>query len=399
LDTGLLIALLNPGIAMVLTGAFLALWLHQRDRPYLAALVIAYACSAIGFLLQYFLLPIGFEATKLLSLMAFTIAVCSAGGAIVVRYGRPVPWFGIGVCAALGFGAFTWFLFVKPDLTWRILVINFAFGGISLVVASELRTSPRASLVDRFLFVLTLLVAANFILRTLLIVAAHGRFASESDFHASTYWTTALLSHALLSLILALTLLTAAALDTVTALKADSLTDPLSGLLNRRGFEERATLLLERCAKADFPVALILADLDHFKSINDIHGHEAGDRVIVDFAVRLRQAAGARGVAGRLGGEEFAVLLPLADLAAARLFAEAVRTVFSSGSTDGLPVGTKVTASFGVAARTAAEPLGPLMRRADDALYKAKQSGRDSVRLSYERSVAPAPATDTALAG
>lgn len=398
MDTGLLIALLNPGITVVLSGAFLVLWLHQRDQPYLAALVIAYASSAVGFLLQYFMLPIGFEANKLLSAVAFTIGVVSAGGAIVVRYGRKVPWLGIGVPAALGLGTFCWFLFVQPNLTWRILSINFAFGAISLVVAFELRKAAKASLADRFLLALTLLVAANFILRTLLITAMHGGFVSEDDFHASTYWTTSLLSHALLSLMLALTLLTAAALDTVTALKADSLTDPLSGLLNRRGFEERAMLLLDRCAEVNLPVALVLADLDHFKSINDIHGHEAGDRVIVDFAGRLRQAAGGRGIAGRLGGEEFAVLLPLSDLGAARLFAEAVRSVFSTGAIDGLPFGTKVTASFGVAARTAAEPLAPLLRRADDALYKAKQSGRDSVRLAYERSGAPA-AVDTAQPG
>ncbi|TGT11099.1 GGDEF domain-containing protein, partial [Mesorhizobium sp. M8A.F.Ca.ET.213.01.1.1] len=139
-------------------------------------------------------------------------------------------------------------------------------------------------------------------------------------------------------------------------------TDPLSGLLNRRGFEERAALLLDQCAKAKFPVAMVLADLDHFKALNDQHGHAVGDRVIADFAAKLAAAAGARGIAGRIGGEEFAVLLPLSDLAAARLFAEAIRTLYSAGSVDGLPPGMKVTASFGVAARTGDEGLEPLMR-------------------------------------
>ena len=107
--------------------------------------------------------------------------------------------------------------------------------------------------------------------------------------------------------------------------------------------------------------------------------------MIADFAAKLRAAAGTRGIAGRIGGEEFAVLLSLSDLATARLFAEAVRTHYSAGNVDGLPPGTRVTASFGVAARTGDEGLEPLMRRADEALYKAKQNGRDSVRLSYER--------------
>jgi diguanylate cyclase (GGDEF)-like protein len=169
------------------------------------------------------------------------------------------------------------------------------------------------------------------------------------------------------------------------ALKTETHTDPLSGLLNRRGFEERALLVLQHCAAAKVPVALVLADLDHFKALNDRYGHAAGDQVIADFAAKLRAAAGARAVAGRIGGEEFAVLLSLSDLATARLFAEAVRTHYSAGSVDGLPPGTRVTASFGVAARTGEEGLEPLMRRADEALYKAKKNGRDSVRLSYER--------------
>jgi len=192
LNTSLFIALLNPGIALVLACAFLALWLSQRDRPYLAALSAGYACSAAGFLLQYFTLPVGFAATKLASTLAFTVGVGGAGGAIVARYGRTVPWFGIGVPAVLGLGAFSWFLLAQPDLTWRILAANFTFGCISLVVAAELRTVPKTSPADRFLFALALLVAANFILRTLLVVAIHGRFHDYADFYASAYWTTSL---------------------------------------------------------------------------------------------------------------------------------------------------------------------------------------------------------------
>ncbi len=129
----------------------------------------------------------------------------------------------------------------------------------------------------------------------------------------------------------------------------------------------------------------MIADLDRFKALNDRHGHAAGDRVIAEFAARLRIAAGTRGVAGRLGGEEFAVLLPLADPAAARLLAEAVRAVFSAEAIDGLPPEVRVTASFGVAARSGDESLADLMRRADEALYHAKKGGRDSVRVSYQR--------------
>ncbi|PBB97336.1 MULTISPECIES: GGDEF domain-containing protein [unclassified Mesorhizobium] len=384
MDTGLLIALLNPTIALALGAAFLVLWFYQRHRPYLAVLAASYCLSASGFLLQYFTLPLGIVATKLISNICFTIAACCLSGAIIARYGRRVPYFGIGVMAGGGLAAFAWFMFVQPDLTWRVLSMNFGFGGLSLLVAVELRT-VRNNGPEKILVALALLSALNFTARTLIVVIAHGPFPSYDGFYGSSYWTTALLSHALLSLLIALCLFTAAALDVLKALKAETHTDPLSGLLNRRGFQERAALLLDQCAKAGFPVALVLADLDHFKALNDQHGHEAGDRVIADFAAKLRFATGARGAAGRIGGEEFAVLLPLSDLAAARLFAEAIRTFYSAGAVDGLPPGTRVTASFGVAARSGAEGLAPLMRRADEALYKAKRNGRDSVRLSYER--------------
>jgi len=385
LDTGLLIALLNPTIALALGAAFLVLWSYQRHRPYLAALGASYCLSAPGFLLQYFTLPIGMALTKLVSNICFTVAAWCLSSAIVARYGRRVPYVGIGIVTGGGLCAFIWFMFVQPDLTWRVLGMNFGFGALSLLVAAELRTVRNNGPTEKILFVLSLLSGLNFIVRTLVVVIAHGPFPSYDGFYGSSYWTTALLSHALLSLLIALCLFTAAALDVMRALKAETHTDPLSGILNRRGFEERATLLLDQCGKAGFPVALVLADLDHFKALNDQHGHEAGDRVIADFAAKLRSATGARGAAGRIGGEEFAVLLPLSDLASARLFAEAIRSFYSAGAIEGLPPSIRVTASFGVAARSGREGLMPLMRRADEALYKAKKNGRDSVRLSYER--------------
>ena len=385
MDTGLLIALLNPTIALALGAAFFVLWFHQRHRPYLAVLAASYCGSAAGFLLQYFTLPVGMVATKLISNICFTFAACCLSGAIVSRYRRRVPYFGIGIMTGGGLAAFSWFMFVQCDLTWRILAMNFGFGGLSLLVAAELRTVRTNGPTEMILFVLALLSGLNFVARTLIVVILHGPFTTYDGLYSSSYWTTALLSQALLSLLIALSLFTAAALDVMKALKAETHTDPLSGLLNRRGFEERAAMLLDQCAKAILPVAMVLADLDHFKALNDQHGHAVGDRVIADFAAKLSFATGTRGAAGRIGGEEFAVLLPLCDLASARLFAEAIRSLYSSGGVPSLPPGIRVTASFGVAARTGDEGLAPLMRRADDALYKAKKNGRDSVRLSYER--------------
>ena len=392
MNNGLFITLLNPSISLVLAAAFFLLWRYQRHRPYLAMLGLAYAGTAIGFLLQSFMLPIGHGPTKLLSIVLFTLSAILLASAIVARYSSRVPIIPLSLFGAAGVAAFSYFMFVVPDLSWRILALNFALGSISLVVASELRVVPDKGPVERILFGLSLLSGVNFLVRPLALMAISGGYATDSALQSSPYWTTSVYSHGVLSLLLALTLFTAEALDRLGDLKSDSLTDALSGLLNRRGFEAKAKLLLDRCAKGNLPVALVVADLDHFKALNDRHGHAAGDKVIVEFASRLRMAAGVRGVAGRLGGEEFALVLPLADPAAARLLAEAVRAVFSAEAVSGLPGDVRVTASFGVAARCGDEGLAELMGRADEALYHAKKSGRDSVRVSYERGPMAVPA-------
>jgi diguanylate cyclase (GGDEF)-like protein len=389
LDTGLFISLLNPAITLTLAAAFLVLFFYRRDRLHLALVVAAYIGSTSGFLLQNFTLPVGLTATKVLSNVAFTLAVISLSAAILLRYSRPVPWLGIGLSALGGFSGFCWFMFAQPDLTWRILSISFAFGAISLMVALELKAMPNKGRIETLLVLLAFLSAANFLARPLIVIAIEGPYASGVDFQTSLYWTTALLTHAVMSLMIALCLFTAEAVDLMRTLRSESITDSLSGLLNRRGFETRASAMLGMCQGAGLPASLIIADLDRFKALNDRHGHAAGDRVIAEFAARLRAAAGTRAVAGRLGGEEFAVLLPMADAAAARLFTEAVRQVFSGDSIAGLPREVRVTASFGIALCAGKESLSELMRRADEALYHAKRGGRDSVRVSYQRPPEP----------
>jgi diguanylate cyclase (GGDEF)-like protein len=383
--TGLFIALLNPAIALVLAGALVVLWFYLRQR-HLALVGAGYAVSALGFILQSFPFAMGFAVNRALAGASFALAVCLVGAGIMLGFGRARRFVLLGVLAGAGFAAQMWFLLVDPDINRRILALNFAFGAACLVMAFDLRPQANGRATDHFMFGLALLAAANFIVRPALVLGFYGPISGPEAFYDSIYWRSAMLSHALFALLVSLGVFAAAALDMVAELQQVSQTDALSGLLNRRGFDLSARCLLDQCARGNSPVTLILADLDHFKSINDRYGHPVGDRVIAAFAARLEEAAsGAGGVAGRIGGEEFAVLLPWADLAGARLLAEAVRVLFSSGNIEGFPLGLRVTASFGVATRVGNEDLEALLHRADDALYEAKQGGRDSVRMSHER--------------
>lgn len=154
--------------------------------------------------------------------------------------------------------------------------------------------------------------------------------------------------------------------------------DPLTGLLNRRGFEERSALEIARSRREGRPLALLMFDLDHFKRINDEWGHEVGDRVLARVGSLLASQSRAIDVVARLGGEEFVVLLVDGDAVEAQKFAERVREVLAMDHV-GLP---SVRVSVGIDARVAPEAVELLRNQADRALYQAKRTGRDRVVIA-----------------
>lgn len=378
---GIFIALLNPAISAIFAGGFFILWRYQRERRYIGVLALSYLACTCGFLLQCVTLPVGTELTKLASNSFFVITAYTMAAGILDRFGRRPPHVALSLLGVGGLLALSWFLFVEPDMSWRVLAINVALAGISLVAAAELRQVPGKSFVDRLLMVTLLLAGINLLVRPLAIIAIVGPPAGEGDVFMSVYWIATSVSHAFYSVLLAVCMITAIALDVIGKLQSDALSDPLSGLLNRRGFEERGSEILARSSIGGMPVALVLTDLDHFKRINDTYGHACGDRVIAAFARLLRDAAGQEGVAGRIGGEEFAVILPGCGLASARLFAEGVRASCGGVMVAGVSTGTSITASFGVAEWMEDESLTALLGRADVALYQAKHGGRDRVAI------------------
>jgi diguanylate cyclase (GGDEF)-like protein len=162
-----------------------------------------------------------------------------------------------------------------------------------------------------------------------------------------------------------------------------SRTDGLTGLENRRSIERQLELMMAHGERLDEPLSCLMADLDRFKSVNDEHGHHAGDAVLKQFAIILKRAAREIDVVGRYGGEEFIVLLPGTVVDDAATFAERVRKeveshtfVFEGGT-------IRRTVSFGVAGwpHPRVSNCDRIVRSADDALYVAKETGRNRVVL------------------
>lgn len=182
----------------------------------------------------------------------------------------------------------------------------------------------------------------------------------------------------------------AALLEERNELKALSTTDGLTGLANHRAFRARLDEEFRRASRYDDPMALILMDVDHFKTINDTYGHLTGDEVLRSLSIAVKAAVRETDFLARYGGEEFAVLLPKTHLAGALTVADrmtqALKTVRA-----GKEGSVRVTASFGVSSFPGRGVTTPeqLLRTADDALYRSKREGRNKISL-FQSSLFPA---------
>jgi diguanylate cyclase (GGDEF)-like protein len=166
-----------------------------------------------------------------------------------------------------------------------------------------------------------------------------------------------------------------------TQLSSIVLTDPLSGCLNRRGFEQELAREAARASRSGAEVALIAVDVDFFKAINDTYGHLAGDAVIREVGQLLRETARSSDVVARIGGEEYVMLLPGAGTAGAFHVATRIVEAFRRRSFVGVQGKQQVTASVGVVADKVRDThmAEALKARADEALYAAKRAGRNRV--------------------
>jgi two-component system, cell cycle response regulator len=167
-------------------------------------------------------------------------------------------------------------------------------------------------------------------------------------------------------------------------LKELALTDSLTGLPNRRAIEEWAARQLSGAARYGFPFWVVMADLDHFKRVNDSYGHEAGDSVLKAFSEILKRNSRRSDICGRIGGEEFLLALTHATESNAKAVIDRVRSELEATTFDFDGIDLNVTASFGVAGfiGTKAPDFSRLVAQADAALYSAKRSGRNRVELA-----------------
>ncbi|WP_457586019.1 diguanylate cyclase domain-containing protein [Ensifer canadensis] len=371
----------NFVIAQIFTAAFLVIAAKSRSRR--AALYCA-GGFAVASLAAVFETIVPFTSTpRLFAISAFASVLagfCLLRFGLGIFYRVPANWQMLAAfflaSVALDLVIYHW----PRGTLQHAALYQLPFFIIQAWSASVIVRSKRRSAADRILLSLLALTCGYYVLKVFVAVAA-GSGATAQDYISSPF---ALISQALGAVLIVgtgLAMLGVMVMEIVDDARARSEIDLLSGLFNRRGFTERVAPMLQG-REGRLPGTLILADLDRFKLVNDSYGHHTGDEVIRQFARVLKDVMPNHAVAGRLGGEEFAVFLPSTELEEARVVAHGMRAAMMSQQIDGLAEQARVTASFGVAAIAKDEPLELAMQRADKALYAAKENGRNRVECA-----------------
>lgn len=371
----------NVGIALLFAGSFAALATIFRARRQGLWFALAFAIGALTPLSEILVRltdhPHIFSAlsyaTSLAALLLIGYAFARFRQA-PVRVWVPLAIFGTGLLlrAAIWGGE-------RSTMPYELLYQTPPAIACAWTVTVMLRV-PRASTLDR-------VVAAYFVPMSLFFVAkaflsvAYGSGVSAQAYAVSPYALISQATSALMMLGVGLLILFMLVKDVTDRSRRDAETDALTGIANRRGFDARAGAALQRAMEQRQALTIALFDLDHFKSINDAYGHDVGDDVIVAFANVLEHCAPGSALLARTGGEEFAMLLERTAAEPCRLCAEAIRLAVLAERDGGSPI---ISVSGGVAELRPGESLTDMMRRADQALYRAKRDGRDRIMVAAD---------------
>lgn len=362
--------LLTSGVAMIAALSMANEWRRGRE-PAIGFWSVGFACIAVGSLMSVSRMAGWYVAGIWLPHgMLVTAHACFLFGVAVHVGVRPQPAWLLGllpwaVCYLL-----------PADLGGApllVLVNSLTVGVFSLACALLLLRLGDGSANQRMLGGLFAFHGVAYLGRAAL-VGVDGAFVNLAQFQGFAVAAT-LFEGILVAMLLALLMISAVRGRRESDLAVLAHIDPLTGVYNRRAFLTLTGKALAVPARQTLPVAVLLFDLDHFKRLNDTHGHAFGDRVLQDFAAAVRDCLPHEAVFARLGGEEFAAFLPRTNAREATALGWTIVGTFAEERAKSVGA----TVSVGVAAAAAALPVETLIEAADAALYEAKRRGRNRV--------------------
>lgn len=366
-------------MALFFAATFAVFWRMGRLKRHVLGFSVGYLFFSLGFLVTH-LLPgdaiYVFHTTQALYTMGTVLFLAGA----CERVGQTLPLKAIGLIYAINALVLAIAISLTNDAGPRLILMNMGYGAMFVVAITTLMSAPRRSWIDSAIIAVTVLQAADFFIRPTLSVAIEQSIPAES-YQSSLYYSLIGLVLGIKSVASGMILLIATIIEWMESIRASVARDALTGLSNRGAFEDVMQERLDRAHKEGRPISLIVADIDHFKQVNDIWGHQAGDSALSGFGTLIESMIRGNDHAGRVGGEEFCIAVWDCEGEPAFRLADRIRANFARLPHPALSDDIRLTASFGVASARLGETYESLFRRADSALYEAKTGGRDLVVL------------------
>lgn len=372
-----ILGLLTPLMALLFAVTFAVFWWAGRMKRHVLGFALGYLFFSVGFLVTHFL-PADAIYTFHVTQVFYTIGVTFFAASMCERVGQRIHLPSLAVIYVASALVLALAIHITDDAGPRLILINIGYGAMFLVSLTTLLNAQRRDWVDHAIVILTAFQVADFFIRPTLTVMFE-QSIPVGEYRESLYYSLIGLVLGVKSMAGAMVLLGATIVEWTNTLRESSEKDPLTGLSNRAAFEDAMQSLLLRAQAEGRPLSLVVADIDHFKQVNDIWGHQAGDLAISGFGDLIQRTVRGCDTAGRIGGEEFCIAVWNCDNDAAERLAERIRLAFARLEHAGLSDDIRLTASFGVATARESETYERLFARADTALYRAKSSGRNRV--------------------
>lgn len=378
--------LLNPLVFLLFSAGFFALRSADRSAKGAGHIALSYAFGATAFVVDFLRDAIPGAAASIVTNGLYTATGILFVSGLCQRYRVEPPARLLFIVGATNISVVAFFLFVYDDIWIRSIAINVGTGVLFSIGLFNMRGRLRTKF-DKVIFAVYALMCVQLFIRPVVVFAIGDPKLSLETYTQSLFYATLHFVTGACAVMTAMALLVAYASEIISDLRTQSETDLLTGVFNRRGFETAAQRVLSRADAVGEPVGIVHADIDRFKEINDLHGHAFGDRVIARFASVCGRYAEAGHVVGRLGGEEFAILIPGAFHDMARRLAEAIQRELATTPMKSSDGEFRFTASYGVAMRKPRERLSDVLARADAATYLAKREGRNRIVSETDVSV------------
>ena len=381
MTNGAIFQLITPIVCFAFSAAFFAIYVYGRNKLSILLFATSYLVGSLAFVVDIFRYGLGEVTASFLVNGLYLSTLCLIVAALAVHFTKPIPVKYLAFVSTITMAIMAWYLLGDYSVTMRTATVNFG-SGLMLLPALGMVPRKNCAVIYKAIFWILVATFVQFYIRTILTMYLVGDPLTMENYRNSIYLIAFNFSMTLASVGLGLTLCIAIGMEEITNFQRLSETDALSGLINRRGFEQDVTRHIELAQDRKVPLCLIVCDIDHFKSVNDTYGHATGDWVIKDFGKIIKSSCRRTDLVARVGGEEFCILLPVATKEMALLVANNAREKLLQKNFRDVPKSETISASFGISQLEPGDTYADLFKRADEALYEAKQTGRNKCVIS-----------------